>query len=141
MLEVKELSVSYGKHRALGNVGLRVNAGELVVILGTNGAGKSSLLRAIGGMQRCHPGASAKLDGQDLLLDEPSIGLAPLMCAEVFRVIERIRGMGVGILMVEQNVALSLRIANRGYLMRNGRVIGEGTARALSPGRTNGSPL
>jgi len=219
MLEVKGLSVSYGKHRALDNVSLRVEAGELVVILGANGAGKSSLLRALGGMLRALPGASATLDGQELLtlaphrlvetglalvpegrgifvdltvrenlqlgalaprarrkeaenlervlslfprlgerlpqrvgtmsggeqqmvaigraimsaprfllLDEPSLGLSPLMCSELFRAIEKIRGLGVGILMVEQNANLSLRIADRGYLLETGRVVGQGSA-------------
>lgn len=222
MLEVTRLSVSYGKHRALDNVSLRVEAGELVVILGANGAGKSSLLRALGGMQRAHPGASAKLDSQELLtlpahrlvetglalvpegrgifadltvrenlqlgalaprarraeaqnfervlvlfprlgerllqrvgtmsggeqqmvavgraimsaprfllLDEPSLGLSPLMCFELFRAIEKIRGLGVGILMVEQNANLSLRIADRGYLLETGRVVGQGSAADL----------
>jgi len=219
MLEVKGLSVSYGKHRALDNVSLRVEAGELVVILGANGAGKSSLLRALGGMLRALPGANATLDGQELLtlaphrlvetglalvpegrgifvdltvrenlqlgalaprarrkeaenlervlslfprlgerlpqrvgtmsggeqqmvaiaraimsaprfllLDEPSLGLSPLMCSELFRAIEKIRGLGVGILMVEQNANLSLRIADRGYLLETGRVVGQGSA-------------
>jgi len=219
MLEVKGLSVSYGKHRALDNVSLRVEAGELVVILGANGAGKSSLLRALGGMLLALPGASATLDGQELLtlaphrlvetglalvpegrgifvdltvrenlqlgalaprarrkeaenlervlslfprlgerlpqrvgtmsggeqqmvaiaraimsaprfllLDEPSLGLSPLMCSELFRAIEKIRGLGVGILMVEQNANLSLRIADRGYLLETGRVVGQGSA-------------
>ena len=222
MLEVKGLSVSYGKHRALNSVSLCVEAGELVVILGANGAGKSSLLRALGGMLRALPGASATLDSQDLLslpahrlvetglalvpegrgifadltvqenlqlgalaprarraeaqnfervltlfprlgerllqrvgtmsggeqqmvavgraimsaprfllLDEPSLGLSPLMCSELFRAIEKIRGLGVGILMVEQNANLSLRIADRGYLLETGRVVGQGSAQDL----------
>jgi branched-chain amino acid transport system ATP-binding protein len=219
MLEVTGLSVSYGKHRALDNVGIRVEAGELVVILGANGAGKSSMLRALGGMVRPQPGASAKLDAQELLslpahrlvetglalvpegrgvfvdltvrenlqlgaltprargleaknlervldlfprlgerlaqrvgtmsggeqqmvavgraimsaprfllLDEPSLGLSPLMCTELFRAIKKIQELGVGILMVEQNANLSLRIADRGYLLETGRVVGQGSA-------------
>jgi branched-chain amino acid transport system ATP-binding protein len=63
-----------------------------------------------------------------LLLDEPSLGLSPLMCSELFRAIEKIRGLGVGILMVEQNANLSLRIADRGYLLETGRVVGQGSA-------------
>jgi branched-chain amino acid transport system ATP-binding protein len=221
-LSVTGLSVSYGKHRALDNVSLRVAAGELVVILGANGAGKSSLLRALGGMLRPHPGASAKLGAQELqelpahrlvetglalvpegrglfadltvrenlqlgaftaralgaeaqnlervlelfprlgerlaqrvatmsggeqqmvavgralmsapqflLLDEPSLGLSPLLCAELFRAIKKIQQLGVGILMVEQNANLSLRIADRGYLLETGRVVGQGAAAEL----------
>ena len=222
MLEVNGLSASYGKHRALDNVNIRVDAGELVVMLGANGAGKSSLLRALGGMLRPHPGASARLAQQELLsmpphqlveaglalvpegrgvfvdltvrenlrlgaltsrarsseirnyervldlfprlserldqrvgtmsggeqqmvavgraimsapkillLDEPSLGLSPLMCHELFRAIERIRELGVGVLLVEQNANLSLRIADRGYLLETGRVVGQGGAREL----------
>ncbi|MDP3168039.1 MAG: ABC transporter ATP-binding protein [Hydrogenophaga sp.] len=222
MLEVKGLSVSYGKHRALQSVDLRVDVGELVVILGANGAGKSSLLRALGGMQKPQPGAQVRLGTQDLLampahriveaglslvpegrgvfpdltvmenlklgaytprarqservnhervlelfprlgerlgqrvgtmsggeqqmvavgraimsapqillLDEPSLGLSPIMSLDLFRAIERIRELGVGVLMVEQNANLSLRIADRGYLLETGRVVGQGLAAEL----------
>jgi branched-chain amino acid transport system ATP-binding protein len=222
MLEVTGLSVSYGKHRALDNISIRVEAGELVVMLGANGAGKSSLLRALGGMVRPHSGASARLGAQELLtlpahrlvetglalvpegrgvfvdltvrenlqlgaltprarglevknlervlnlfprlgerlgqrvgtmsggeqqmvavgraimsapqfllLDEPSLGLSPLMCTELFRAIKKIQELGVGILMVEQNANLSLRIADRGYLLETGRVVGQGSASDL----------
>lgn len=219
MLEVKGLSVSYGKHRALQSVDLRVDVGELVVILGANGAGKSSLLRALGGMQKPQSGAGVRLGAQDLLampahriveaglalvpegrgvfpdltvmenlklgaytprarraehanhervlelfprlgerlgqrvgtmsggeqqmvavgraimsapqillLDEPSLGLSPIMSLDLFRAIKRIRELGVGVLMVEQNANLSLSIADRGYLLETGRVVGQGLA-------------
>lgn len=222
MLEVSHLSVRYGKHQALDNVALQVNPAEIVVILGANGAGKSSMLRALGGMLRPQPGAVATLEGVDLfnlaahhlvahglavvpegrgifpelsvrdnlklgalnkraraseeenlarvlelfprlgerldqrvgtmsggeqqmvavgraimsapkvlLLDEPSLGLSPLMCQELFRAIERIRELGVGVLMVEQNANLSLAISDRGYLIETGRIVGEGTATQL----------
>jgi branched-chain amino acid transport system ATP-binding protein len=222
MLEVKGLSVSYGKHRALQSVDLRVEVGELVVILGANGAGKSSLLKALGGMEKPQSGSIVKLGTQDLLampphkiveaglslvpegrgifpdltvmenlnlgaytprarqseqanfarvlelfprlgerlgqrvgtmsggeqqmvavgralmsapqillLDEPSLGLSPIMCLDLFRAIERIRELGVGVLMVEQNANLSLRIADRGYLLETGRLVGQGLAAAL----------
>lgn len=222
MLEVSHLSVRYGKHLALDDVALSVGAAELVVMLGANGAGKSSLLRALGGMLRPQPGARMTLANADLLslpahrlveqglalvpegrgvfvdltvrenlalgaltrharateaenlarvlelfprlaermgqrvgtmsggeqqmvavgraimsapkvllLDEPSLGLSPLMCQELFRAIEQIRGLGVGILMVEQNVNLSLEIADRGYLIETGRIVGQGSAAQL----------
>lgn len=222
MFEVNQLSVRYGKHLALDGIALRVEAGELVVILGANGAGKSSMLRALGGMLKPLPGASAKLGGvellklpshrivehglalvpegrgiftdltvaenlklgaltprarahearnrarvldlfprlaerlgqrvgtmsggeqqmvavgraimsqpQLLLLDEPSLGLSPLMSQELFRAIKNVRDMGVGVLMVEQNVNLSLDIADRGYLIETGRIVGEGSAQQL----------
>ncbi|WP_347655994.1 ATP-binding cassette domain-containing protein, partial [Comamonas thiooxydans] len=59
MLEVRNISVSYGKHEALHQVSLQVRPGELVVMLGANGAGKSSLLKALGGMVTPQAGASA----------------------------------------------------------------------------------
>ncbi len=66
-----------------------------------------------------------------LLLDEPSLGLSPLMCTELFRAIKKIQELGVGILMVEQNANLSLRIADRGYLLETERVVGQGSAAEL----------
>ena len=83
MLEVEDLSVAYGKHRALDGVSLSVNTGELVVLLGANGAGKSSLLRALGGMLVPLPGARVRLGGHDLLampahrIVEPGLALVP----------------------------------------------------------------
>lgn len=222
MLEVQHLSVRYGKHLALDDVSLSVGAAELVVMLGSNGAGKSSLLRALGGMRQPEAGARILLNGVDLLtlpphrlveqglalvpegrgvfvdltvrdnlmlgalppharqqeqanlervldlfprlgerlsqrvgtmsggeqqmvavgraimsspqvllLDEPSLGLSPLMCQELFRAIERIRELGVGVLLVEQNANLALAIADRGYLLETGRMVGAGKAAQL----------
>jgi branched-chain amino acid transport system ATP-binding protein len=67
-----------------------------------------------------------------LLLDEPSLGLSPLLCVELFKAIERVRDGEVGILLVEQNAQRSLAIAERAYLLENGRIAGEGTAQALT---------
>jgi branched-chain amino acid transport system ATP-binding protein len=66
-----------------------------------------------------------------LLLDEPSLGLAPLMCTELFRALGRVRTAGVGLLLVEQNARRSLDIADRGYLIDTGRIVGQGTAAEL----------
>jgi branched-chain amino acid transport system ATP-binding protein len=66
-----------------------------------------------------------------LLLDEPSLGLAPTMVETVFRVIAEIRRQGVTVLMVEQNAALALRMADRAYVMESGRIALEGDARDL----------
>ncbi len=222
MLEVEEASVSYGMHRALHGVSLRVDQGEIVVILGANGAGKSSLLKAIGGMVPLRPGSSLKMDGQPLmglpahrivelglalvpegrgvfvdltvrenlqlgafptraragedarlrqvlelfprltqrmaqavrtmsggeqqmvaigralmsnpkllLLDEPSLGLSPLMFKELFSALRVVRDSGVSVLLVEQNAKQSLAIADRGYLLANGRIAGKGSASQL----------
>ncbi|HSW08464.1 ABC transporter ATP-binding protein [Aquabacterium sp.] len=66
-----------------------------------------------------------------LLLDEPSLGLSPLMAQELFQAVRQVKALGVGILLVEQNAHLSLAIADRGYVMATGRVVGEGSAEAL----------
>ncbi|ADZ71545.1 ABC transporter ATP-binding protein [Polymorphum gilvum] len=222
MLSLEGLSVRYGKHLALDSATIRVDKGETVVILGANGAGKSSLLKAIAAMVR--PDAGARIDflgrsliqlrphqvleagialvpegrgifaeltveenlllgayaararagearqrafvfdlfprlaerrGQlvgtmsggeqqmvaigralmsspDLLmLDEPSLGLAPVVVGELFEALGRVRDAGIALLLVEQNVTISLGIAERGYLMEVGRIVGEGSATAL----------
>jgi acyl-CoA reductase-like NAD-dependent aldehyde dehydrogenase/ABC-type branched-subunit amino acid transport system ATPase component len=219
MLEVSDLSVRYGKHLALDGVSLRVAAGEIVVMLGANGAGKSSCLKALGGMVAHMPGARIRLGSVDLtdmpaheiveaglalvpedrgifadlsvqenlllgaylprarpheaanlrkvlalfprlaerqrqlartmsggerqmlaigralmshpqvlLLDEPSLGLSPLVCKELFQALGRIKDLGLGVLLVEQNASQSLQIGGRGYLLENGRIVGEGAA-------------
>lgn len=68
---------------------------------------------------------------QILMLDEPSLGLSPLLCGELFKAISRIRETGVGMLLVEQNAVRSLEIADRGYLLENGRIVDSGTADEL----------
>ena len=222
MLEVSNLTVAYGLHRALEQVELRIGQSEIVVILGANGAGKSSLLKAIAGIVPALPGKRIVLSGHDisalpphriveaglalvpegrgifgdltvrenlrlgaypersratereilervltlfprlaetlgqtartmsggeqqmvaigralmskpdvLLLDEPSLGLSPLMCKELFAALARIRESGVSVLLVEQNARQSLAIADRGYLIETGRIVGEGRAADL----------
>lgn len=222
MLDVHQMSVTYGKHMALDAVSLTVGRGEIVVMLGANGAGKSSCLKALGGMVRHRPGARIKLGGADisalephevveaglalvpedrgifadltvrenlrlgafapraharetenlqrvltlfprlaerlgqfartmsggerqmvaigralmsnpdiLLLDEPSLGLSPLVCKELFQALSRIKELGVGVLLVEQNARQGLAIASRGYLLENGRIVGGGAAAQL----------
>jgi branched-chain amino acid transport system ATP-binding protein len=66
-----------------------------------------------------------------LLLDEPSLGLSPLMSKELFGALGRIRESGVSVLLVEQNARQSLAIADRGYLIETGRIVGEGRAADL----------
>jgi len=67
-----------------------------------------------------------------LLLDEPSLGLSPIMTGELFRALAQIRTLGVSVLLVEQNARRSLRIADRGYLLENGRIVGQGSAQDLA---------
>ena len=66
MLEVRNLSVFYGRHRAVENVAVTVSMGEIVVMLGSNGAGKSTFLRAVAGQTRAMPGSSVVMDGADI---------------------------------------------------------------------------
>ena len=223
MLESRSISVFYGRHRALENVSLTVSKGEIVVMLGANGAGKSTFLRAVAGQVCKRDGGSVVMDGRDitkqppheiveagialvpedrgifadltvqenlvlgayprrarpsetenmervlalfpklqerrkqlvrtmsggerqmvaigrammsaptiLMLDEPSLGLAPLLCTELFRTLARIKETGVGIFLVEQNARQSLAIADRGYLLDNGHIVGADTATNLA---------
>ena len=66
-----------------------------------------------------------------LMLDEPSLGLSPLLCVELFRTLGAIRASGIGVLLVEQNARQSLQIADRGLLIETGRIVGSGPAAAL----------
>jgi branched-chain amino acid transport system ATP-binding protein len=221
MLEVSGLSVFYGKHRALDDVKLSVARREIVVILGANGSGKTSLLKAIAAIvpktstrislagndiqkkrandiveaglalvpegrgifgeltvrenlmlgayakrahtkekenleraialfpklsQRMEQNANTMSGGEQqmvaigralmsapdiILLDEPSLGLAPVVCGELFASLGKIRDAGIGVLLVEQNAKRSLQIADRGYLIETGRITGEGSASQL----------
>jgi branched-chain amino acid transport system ATP-binding protein len=70
-----------------------------------------------------------------ILLDEPSMGLAPLLVKEIFVVIRRLRDEGNTVLLVEQNARAALKIANRGYVLENGRIILEASAEALLANR------
>ena len=218
MLEIRDLTITYGKHVALDRASLSVVQGSMVAILGANGAGKSSLLGAVGGRvtpasgQILYRGASLldlpahrlvdegialvpegrgifpamtvednlalggiparARDGQDrrrdevfalfpklaqrrsqiagtmsggeqqmvaigralmsnpdlLLLDEPSLGLAPIVVKEVFAALSRIRATGLTILIVEQNARATLELADVAYLMEVGRITGHGPA-------------
>ena len=220
MLEVEALSVAYGQRRALDGVSLRVAEGEIVTLLGANGSGKSTTLRAISGLVRPQRGrvvfrgqdlarwsadrivaagiahvpegreifpdfsvlenllvgghlvARAEIAGRLetawtlfpalrerraqragtlsggeqqmlaiarglmtgprlLLLDEPSLGLAPRLTREIFRVIERINATGVTVLLVEQNARRALALAARGYVLETGRVALAGPSATL----------
>ena len=207
LLDIRDLEVRYGGIRAVKNVTLEVGAGELVCLIGANGAGKSSTLKAICGLVPVHAGSvryadteisrarvhelprrglvlvpegrgifpqltvqenlamggyphgggdpephfvtfprlrerrkqvAGTLSGGEqqmlaiaralmsrpklLLLDEPSMGLAPLMVAKIFEIVRDIAQSGVTILLVEQNAKLALEVASRGYVMESGAV-------------------
>jgi branched-chain amino acid transport system ATP-binding protein len=216
LLEIKGLQVSYGGINAVKGIDLDVAQGELVCLIGANGAGKSSTLKAICGLAPSHAGA-LRYDGEDisrarvhelprrglvmvpegrgifpqltveenlamgayargggdpgkqfetfprlkerrhqvagtlsggeqqmlamaralmgepklLLLDEPSMGLAPMMVQKIFEVVRDIAGRGVTILLVEQNALLALEVAHRGYVMESGTITLSGASKAL----------
>ena len=67
-----------------------------------------------------------------LLLDEPSLGLAPSVVSDVFRAIDAIHGEGLSILLVEQNVGMALDVANRAYVLEDGRIVAEGAPDELA---------
>jgi branched-chain amino acid transport system ATP-binding protein len=66
-----------------------------------------------------------------LLLDEPSLGLAPLVIRDIFGVLRKVNQGGLTVLLVEQNARMALQLADRGYILEQGRVVGEGTGKQL----------
>jgi branched-chain amino acid transport system ATP-binding protein len=221
LLQVDNLHVAYGAIRAIQGISFYVDAGEIVTLIGANGAGKSTTLRTISGLLRPYRGdilyqgqsivsvsaekivrmgisqvpegrqifstltvkenlemgAYTRKDKQEiensmqrvfksfprlqerqgqlggtlsggeqqmlamgrglmssprlLLLDEPSMGLAPILVEEIFEIIKTINAQGTSILLVEQNAAMALSIASRAYVLETGRVILEGDASAV----------
>jgi branched-chain amino acid transport system ATP-binding protein len=229
VLEIADLALAYGRVRALQGVSLTVGGGEIVALIGANGAGKSSLLRAVAGLERPaagrivfegrdiagaspeavarlgialvpegrmilatmtvrenlmlgafhrrdraalpaalaaviarFPDLGARLDepgaalsgGQAqmlalarglmaaprlMLLDEPSLGLAPRAADAVFAMIASLRAGGATILLVEQNLHRALAVADRGYVIESGRVVIAGPAAALAQDKRIGA--
>jgi branched-chain amino acid transport system ATP-binding protein len=84
-----------------------------------------------GEQQMCAIGRGLMTSPTLLMLDEPSLGLAPILVEDMFRVIAEIRGSGVTILLVEQNVARALAIADRAFILSDGRTVGSGTGAQL----------
>jgi len=221
MLELKDINIYFGAVHALKGISMKVEAGEIVTLIGANGAGKSTTLRTISGilkpkggnisflgeplekhiasdivklgishvpegrrifstmsvLENLEMGAFARQDkdgikkdmdnvfsrfprlferrsqiagtlsgGEQqmlaigralmsrpklLLLDEPSMGLAPLVVKEIFSIIEDINKSGTTVLLVEQNAAMALSIADKAYVIQNGVIAVEGSAKEL----------
>ena len=221
MLAVEGLDLYYGDAQALAGVSLEVPQGEIVALVGANGAGKSSLIRTIAGIERpragriafkgrditrleshaiCNLGIGQVAEGRQvfpnltveenlqmgallprararakpamdevvamfpklaerrdqlagtlsggeqqmlaigrclmgqpelIMFDEPSLGLAPLVVQEVLRAIRALNARGITVLLVEQNVAVSLKISGHAYVLENGVVVMSGTGAAL----------
>ena len=87
-----------------------------------------------GEQQMCAIARGLMSEPRLLLVDEPFIGLSPHMCAEVGAAIARVNGEGVAILLIEQNVAASLAMSQRAYILREGRVVLEGASAELAAG-------
>ncbi len=222
LLEVKELGVYYGAINALQGISFHVEKGEIVTLIGANGAGKSTTLNTISGLVRARSGSikfkeqeittippyeivsmgivqvpegrkifapltvqenlemgafsrkdregikqsqervfqsfprlkerlnqyGGTLSGGEqqmlaigrglmaspelLLLDEPSMGLAPVLIEEIFAIIQEIHAQGTSILLVEQNAQMALSVASRAYVLETGRIVLEGTAREVA---------
>lgn len=222
MLGVTDLDVFYGDAQALWDVSMKVDAGEVVAIVGSNGAGKSTFVNAVMGINRarrgsilfegveltnlaghrtCRQGIAIVPEGRRLfpslsvqenldlgafnrearkhhreslawvhelfprlserrdqlagtlsggeqqmvaigralmarprllLMDEPSLGLAPVIVDEVFERIERVRAEGVSVVLVEQNVKRALDISARAYVLAEGRIVQQGSAAELA---------
>jgi branched-chain amino acid transport system ATP-binding protein len=221
ILQVEQLDLFYGDAQALDGVCLEAEEGELVAIVGANGAGKSSLIRSIAGMEKpgrgrirfrgrditglashliCNLGVGQVAEGRQIfptlsveenlemgallprargrmpqtlreiyslfprlderrrqlagtmsggeqqmlaiarclmgqpeliMFDEPSLGLAPALVQDLFRTIRSISQRGLTVILVEQNVAASLKLASRAYVPENGRIVTSGTGAAL----------
>ena len=221
LLQVSDLKVSYGGIEALKGISFHVEEGEIVTLIGANGAGKSTTLRTITGLVRASAGSVSYMDqpviGIDtqkivergvvlvpegrrvfpnltvlenlkigaylrkdeegiqadikrvyslfprleerhwqmagtlsggeqqmlavgralmakpklIMMDEPSLGLAPMVVKDIFEIIKRINGDGVTVLLIEQNANAALRIAHRGYVMETGHITMTGTGTEL----------
>ena len=220
MLSVNDLYVKYDLIEAIHDVSFQVNQGEIVSLIGANGAGKTSILRTISGLVRPAAGSvhfegvaiekeapqkivrkglsqvpegrhvfsgltvqenlemgaflrndaeikadyesvysrfpvlkerrkqdAATLSGGEqqmlamgralmsrpklLLLDEPSMGLAPIFIREIFSIIQEIKAQGTTVLLIEQNANMALSIADRGYVLETGKIVLEGTGQEL----------
>jgi branched-chain amino acid transport system ATP-binding protein len=226
MLEVDSVHTFYGKIEALKGISLTVEEGEIVTLIGANGAGKSTTLKTISGLLRPRQGA-IRFNGQDLqavpahkivdqgivqvpegrrvfgrltvmenlemgafsrsdpqgidksmervfglfprlkerrgqvagtlsggeqqmlatgralmadpqvlLMDEPSMGLAPVLVDSIFETIQELHGSGTTILLVEQNARMALQVADRGYVMQSGEIVLSGSAEDLRANET-----
>lgn len=220
MLKVNDINVYYGSIHAIKNISFEVNQGEIVTLIGANGAGKSTTLQTVSGLLRSKTGSISFLDenineilphkivskgiahcpegrriflqmtveenlqmgaytrpsselfdslnivyeqfprlaerkkqiagtlsgGEQqmlamgrammskpklLMLDEPSMGLAPLLVEQIFEIIKKLNKAGTTILLVEQNARMALSVANRAYVLENGRIVMSGEGKEL----------
>jgi ABC-type branched-subunit amino acid transport system ATPase component len=135
LLEIKGLTARYNAGEVPKGLDLVVESGEIVALLGSNGAGTSTTLRAITGLVPHVAGevtfAGTSILGLRSLLDEPSLGLAPMIVQQVFRILRQIRERGTTVLLVEQNANVAPSAADRGYVLKAGSLLVSGTPDAL----------
>src|SRR5436853_174332 len=136
LLAIEGLHAGYGATEILRGIDLAVGANEIVAVLGSNGAGNSTLNQTISGVLRPSGGEQQMLaigrglmaEPKLLILDEPSLGLSPLLVEELFALIKSIHTQGIALLLVEQNVVQSLEVAQRAYVLDNGAIVLQGDA-------------
>lgn len=222
MLKIENLNIKYGAIHAVKGIDLEVNEGEIVTLIGANGAGKTSILKALSGLEKPSEGTISyegkvlnKMSAQDImklgishvpegrrifadmsvlenlelgayqrkdkegikkdlaevyerfpilkerknqsagtlsggeqqmlamgralmskpkliLLDEPSMGLAPILVREIFHIIQDIKKQGVTVLLVEQNARMALSVADRAYVLETGKIVMSGSGAELA---------
>ncbi len=141
LLELNGIDTYYGPIHILQGLNLQVGPGELVCLLGGNASGKSTTLKTVLGLvsprngsveqQMVAMGRALMSKPKLLLMDEPSMGLAPILVERSFEIIKEVHESGVAMLVVEQNANVSLSIADRGYVLSTGRLVLEGPAASL----------
>src|SRR6266853_1087244 len=150
LLKIEGVHTAYDKADVLEGVSLMVEPGRITCLLGSNGSGKTTLIRSILGLTPPRAGRIA-FDGADiteqamvsigrglmrapklLLIDEPSLGLSPILVKENFNIIRRINERGITVFLVEQNVHQTLAIAHIGYVLSKGRVVASGPSAELA---------
>ncbi|NWQ43416.1 ABC transporter ATP-binding protein [Bacillus sp. EB106-08-02-XG196] len=89
-----------------------------------------------GEQQMCAIGRGLMAMPEIIILDEPTLGLAPLLIKKIFEIVEELRNLGITVLIIEQNVRQTLKIADRAYMLSNGRIVAEGRAEELMESET-----